>query len=345
MENDIQQARRIIKPAMRQRWDMALDKPKTGPVPLHEEHRAWKRAIALGPVPEYRAKLVRLPHGQTEVSVTPANKKHVIDLRMGFNPLLDCPRQSRLPEEQQRRDEENRKRASKRARFNVRMLVKSMFADHMLTFSYRENIEDRERVARDWKEFVRLFRLRYPEWQYLAVLEKQDRGAYHIHVAVTGKQDIRWLLRCWLLAIGQPTEDVSEWLYSGVKLGERSLGAVNVEPPKKRWGGEHRQWKRDKLSGYLSKYIGKEFDGSSKGKKKYWHSEEIAKPKIERFWLKAKTYYEAVKEAHDLVYYQGVDSISMWGDQCAGVVWITGETRRENIGLRSSERPDWDFLD
>jgi len=97
--------------------------------------------------------------------------------------------------------------------------------------------DDRDRAAADWKEFVRLFRVRYPEWKYLAVLEKQERGALHLHVAVQGKQDIRWLLRCWLLAIGQAPEEVSAWLVGGVKLGEKSLGAVNVEPPKKRWCG------------------------------------------------------------------------------------------------------------
>jgi hypothetical protein len=152
------------------------------------------------------------------------------------------------------------------------------------------------------------------------VLEKQERGSLHIHLAVQGKQDIRWLLRCWLIPIGQPLDDVNGWFTDGIKLGERSLGAVNVEPPKKRWGGAHKQWKRDKLSGYLTKYIGKEFEEADKHAKKYWHSRNVQKSEIERFWLKAKTYAEAVIEAHDLVYYTGATSLSMWGDQAAGVV-------------------------
>lgn len=343
MKSDIPNYVGTVKPPKRQRWDIALDRPKTGPVPLVEEHAAWRKAVSEA-VPEFRAKLVKLPHGQTEVSVTSGHRDNVIRARMGFNPLLDCGTKLRTVEEQARRDTENRARSAKRARQNVRHLVKSIFADHMLTFSYRENVTDRAKVAADWKEFVRLFRHRHLDWQYLAVLEKQERGSFHMHVAVAGKQDIRWLLRCWLIAIGQPLEEVAEWLYSGVKLGEKSLGAVNVEPPKKRWGGEHKQWKRDKLSGYLTKYIGKEFEESDKSAKKYWRSHGVQKPDITRFWLKAKTYEEAVREAHDLVYYQGVDSISMWGDQSAGVVWITGETRRENIGLRTSAAPDWDLL-
>lgn len=329
---------------LRQRWDTVKDEPIYGKPEPYQEYKAWNAAVAKA-IPEFRAKLVRLPHGQTEVSVTPANKVSVVNARMGFNPLLDCPRKRRTDEEQAERDVENRQRAAKRAKQNVRHLVKSVFADHMLTFSWRENMIDRARAAVEWKEFVRLFRVRYPDWQYLAVLEKQERGALHIHVAVHGKQDIRWLLRCWLLAIGQAPSDVSAWLVDGVKLAERSLGAVNVEPPKKRWGGASKQWKRDKLAGYLTKYIGKEFEEAEKHAKKYWHSRGVQRPQIERFWLKATTYAEAVIEAHDLIYYSGATSLSMWGDQSAGVVWITGETERSLIGKVSQVEPDFDWLD
>lgn len=317
--------------SLRRRWDVVNDCPSVKvPSPADEARRRLQAEAQ--EIPEYWCKVVTLPHGQTEVSVTPANRQTIINLRMGFNPLLDSPRKRRTVEEQEERDTENRQRSSKRARQSVRYLVKSIFADHLLTFSYRENVEDRARVAADWKEFVRLFRHRYPEWQYLAVLEKQDRGAFHIHVAVVGKQDIRWLLRCWLLAIGQPLQDVNEWLVGGSKLGERSLGAVNVEPPKKRWGGTQKNWQRNKLAGYLTKYIGKEFEEGDKNAKKYWHSRNVVKPKIEKHWLRAKTFAEAVAEAHDLVYYTGATDIGMWGDHAAGVVWITGETRRDLIG-------------
>lgn len=331
--------------SIRQRWDTVNDRPSTKPVDLVNEEKRWRSAVSQ-PIPEYRAKLVKLPHGQTEISVTPANPSRVIDARMGFNPLLDLPRKVRTAQEQEERDIENRARATKKAKQSVRYLVKSSASDHMLTFVYRENVEDFDRVSADWKRFCRIFRARYPSWSYVAVLERQERGAYHLHVAVQGRQDIKWLLRCWLLAIGQPPEDVSAWIVGGVKLGEKSLGAVNVEAPNRRWGGgTQKQWKRDKLSGYLTKYIGKEFTSSAKGKKKYWHSRNIVKPDISRFWLRAKTYEEAIIEAHDLVFYQGVTSMSMWNDHKAGVVWITGETAREKIGQCSSSIPDFDFFE
>lgn len=106
------------------------------------------------------------------------------------------------------------------------------------------------------------------------------------------------------------------------------MGAVNVEPPKKRWGGSHKVWNRDKLSGYLTKYTGKEFEEADKNANKYWASRNIEKPVITRFWLKAQTYEQAVIEAHDLIYYTGACHLSMWCDQSAGVVWIPDAPQR-----------------
>ncbi len=329
---------------LRQRWDTVNDCPSTAPINRTLEEKRRRQAEAV-PIPEFWAKVVRLPHGQTEVSVTPANKTAIINLRMGFNPLLDCPRKQRTPEEQAERDKENRARATKKARQNVRYLVKSIAADHMLTFSYRENVTDRAKVAADWKRFVRLFRKRHPDWRYVTVREIQERGSFHLHVAVSGKQDIRWLLRCWLIAIGQPLEDVNTWLVGGAKLAERSLGAVNVQAPNRRWGGTQRQWKRDKLAGYLTKYIGKEFEESEKYSKKYWHSDNCEHPIVERFWLRAKGFAQAVAEAHDIVYFTGATSMSMWGDHAAGVIWITGETARDRLGQCSSGNIDVNFAD
>lgn len=332
-----------MAPSLRQRWDTVNDRPSTKRRSLVDEHRAFQQAISYE-IPEYRAKVVHLPHGQTEVSITPANKTNVINARMGFNPLLDCPRKRRTVEEQEERDKENRQRSAKRAKQRVRYLIKSITADYMLTFSYRENMTDHKRLESDWKEFVRLYRTRYPDWRYIAVPEEQERGSLHLHVAVQGKQDIRWLLRCWLLAIGQPADDVRSWLIDHVKLGAKSLGAVNVEPPKKRWGGGGTKWKAEKLSGYLTKYLGKDFEVAEKFAKKYWHSRNIEQPVVERFWLRAKTYLEAIREAHDLVFYTGATSLSMWGDPSAQVIWITGETAREKLGQVIQGVPDleWD---
>lgn len=119
---------------LRQKWDTVNDCPDFRPPSRADEHAAWNRAVAK-PIPQFRAKLVRLPHGQTEISVTPANQISVINARMGFNPLLDCARKQRTPEDQEQRDKENRQRAAKRARQRVRWLNKCIAANHLITFS------------------------------------------------------------------------------------------------------------------------------------------------------------------------------------------------------------------
>jgi hypothetical protein len=41
--------------------------------------------------------------------------------------------------------------------------------------------------------------------------------------------------------------------------------------PKNNVDGNSKQCKRDKLSGYLTKHIGKEFEEAKNNAKKYWH--------------------------------------------------------------------------
>lgn len=328
---------------LRQNWDSVKDCAR--PQSDFEEYQLWNAANAK-PIPEYRAKLVEIVHGQYELSVTTVNPINVINARMGFNPLLDCGRRIDFADdEREQRDEENKKRAAKRAKQTTRHLVKASLADHMLTFSYRKNETDKKTVVKHWHEFVRLFRVRFPDWSYVAVVEKQDRGAFHIHVAVKGRQEIKWLRRCWLKAIGQPNEEVGDWYNHGVKLGEKSLGAVDVRAPGARWGGKGK-WRRDKLSAYLTKYIGKDYEESEKGAKKYWASRNIEKPVIKRFWLKAKTYLEAIREAHGHINDRRVDNMNIWACQRSGVVWITGEVAPENLSWEHCKQGDpyIDFL-
>ena len=144
----------------------------------------------------------------------------------------------------------NRARAVRRSKQNIRWLCKVMEADRLFTLTYRENQTDRGQTRADFTRFLRLVRSGWrgqrgiPDWQYVAVLEKQERGAFHIHCAVKGFQKIKFLRAAWYKALGCP-EDVS---------GENTPGAVNVtDPDKARWGHTGREWKVNKLSGYLRK--------------------------------------------------------------------------------------------
>lgn len=219
--------------------------------------------------------------------------------------------------------EDSLKRSVRRSRQRVRWLVKCIGADHMLTFTYRENMQDCARLKSDLRECVRLIRTRYPAFQYVAVREIQDRGALHLHMAVKGKQPIKWILHCWLKSIGQDHKELTEWFVGGVPLLDKSLGAVNVRAPKKYWGGRGSEWKPDRLSGYLTKYIHKDFETSARGAKRYWHTKDIEPIKCVKFWLGANSFVDALREARDVVSRQGVVEMKMWGDDDIGNIWIS----------------------
>jgi len=294
----------------------------------------------------FRAKIIVLPQGQYEMSVNRPEPEDVEAMGRIVRPC-DMPVKSRTEEEQAERDEENKKRACRLARQKIRWLVKCIGGDHLLTPSYRPVVQDIEKVKRDFQEFIRLVRVRYPEFVYVAVFEKQRSDqpdwSYHLHLAVRGKQDIRWLLRCWLRAIGQPIEEVENWFVRGIKLGDKSLGAVNVTGPDKKYGTRSTQWKADRLSSYLTKYISKEFETAAKNAKKYWAPKGLEKPEIIKLWLGATNYPDAVREAHEMLLYRGVTHFNrLFGSESIGIIWITASTERKHIGQCSQGVPDLD---
>ena len=70
-----------------------------------------------------------------------------------------------------------------------------------------------------------------------------------------------------------------------IKLHEKSFGAVNVLAPHRSTYGKSVEWKADRLSGYMTKYLSKEFDTVAKHARKYWRSDGIEKPTVLKMWL------------------------------------------------------------
>lgn len=143
---------------------------------------------------------------------------------------------------------ENRERAARRARAECSARLKAIRADRMITLTYRENMTDRARLARDWKEFVRRIR-RVMGFTYVATHERQKRGAWHMHVAVAGRQNYRLVRSVWLSVVG--------------------AGNVDVRNP---W----REKKlRHKLAAYMGKYIAKNAEQGELGERRVWCSKGI----------------------------------------------------------------------
>ena len=95
-----------------------------------------------------------------------------------YNPmnsgLLPLTNREKPPKSDEQKAAESLAVACRRATQRVRWAVKAIRGDHLLTVNYRENMTDSLRCAKDWKEFVRRVRLKYPDWAYVVVREKCD---------------------------------------------------------------------------------------------------------------------------------------------------------------------------
>jgi hypothetical protein len=210
---------------------------------------------------------------------------------------------------------ENHNRAVRRAKQSIRFLCLQAGMDRLLTLTYRENMEDREIVREHFTKFVRLIRKAIGEWVYVAVIERQERGAYHIHIAVKGWQQISVIRRCWYKAIGG----------QGDETGKETPGQVDVTRPRTGRPGSL-QWQTDKLVKYLVKYLSKTFDETTAEKRRYWAAASLEKPEASRIWLGAENIADAISETVSFMQtFCGLrPDFDMWLSRSGDTFWIGG---------------------
>lgn len=200
-----------------------------------------------------------LGHGHVEALCQPSYAWHEVD-RLSPSALTDAAMAEgniwvdgawkvRPPESE--RDKlyrltQNRERSARRARTKVRRLCKSRGLTTMLTLTYRENMQDRERMARDFDVFIKRLRRVVPGVQYVCVFERQKRGAWHAHIAVPRVMS-HYLHKGTLMR----SYDLLRSLWRAVVGADN--GNVDVSRNKRIMRSSA------KLAAYMSKYIGKTF--------------------------------------------------------------------------------------
>lgn len=130
--------------------------------------------------------------------------------------------------------EENEERAVRRAKAKVRQLCLSGRLDHLLTLTYRDNVTDYAQASKDLARFERKVKRKYPSFKFVAISERQRRGAWHWHLAVRGWQDVGFLRATWRSIVGE--------------------GNVDIQPPRRSCNNP-----RLALVHYLVKYLAKGF--------------------------------------------------------------------------------------
>jgi hypothetical protein len=166
--------------------------------------------------------------------------------------------------------ERNLARAARRAKTQVRRRCKMIGATQMLTLTYRENMTDVDRLARDFKLFIQRMR-QYGEFEYVAGIEKQKRGALHMHLAICALP--LWMKRSDGIKV--KSADLVRSVWRGV-VGLNN-GTINLTKPRR--NAVHR------IASYIAKYIAKTLEEAVFNKKSYWSSKGIPKPKVDKLWF------------------------------------------------------------
>ncbi|BEV15556.1 bacteriophage-like protein [Herbaspirillum sp. DW155] len=243
----------------------------------------------------YVARKVTYPDGQMEVTV--CREKHF----KGPAPIIG--------KRTKRGESENRERneavAARNAKKNVRERCKSIGADRMITLTYRDNMVDREKALKDWDKFRRRVG-KCVDFHYVAVIEEQQRGALHFHVAVRGRQCYQLLRSIWSSIVGLDEHG-------------RSMSNIDVRNPSKFGFGKDGI---HKLASYIAKYCGKQMECRDFDQKRYFASRGIPKPDVQRWTLASTDSLGAVQTAFVIAGSGLLNGAQFWYNKALDVIWI-----------------------
>lgn len=192
--------------------------------------------------------------------------------------------------------EASAERAARRAKQKVRQLCKALGCNALGTLTYRGNQRCRDLALKHWKEFVRRVRKVLPAFDYVAVTERQKRGAVHIHLAMR-KLPARLFLRsdngngAWV-----KSWDVMRAIWRRV-VG--SWGGTFNESSKL---GRGHMARCMRIANYLGKYVAKEFADDAQLNAKRYFASELVQPVVTRRWQETAVMADLIAEV-----FSGID--------------------------------------
>lgn len=184
---------------------------------------------------------------------------------------------------------ESVEKSAARARRKVRHLVKNMGATHLATFTRREGVGGEfwtpEQWGAAWDRLRRGVERVLGKFPYVGILERHQKGNFHLHVAWVGRINLNVIRPLW-------------WSI----CGGRGQGNVDAQYIKVREGLE----RSDRVARYISKYVSKMFEEAGRfNKKRYWASRQTM-DEVRRYVLRAGTMQGALDEVKRML---GLD----WG--------------------------------
>ncbi|MCE4555006.1 rolling circle replication-associated protein [Roseateles cellulosilyticus] len=217
--------------------------------------------------PRYRLKVRTFPTGHAEAVVTTEYPDPLKTLDRAIRRDL-----RHLDFKWEGGRDENVERAVRRASQDVRLKCKAMGVNSLWTLTFRENVTDRQAVLRCFDQFRRRVVKVLGDWRYIAVLERQERGAWHVHLATHAlpsrivQGDVR--VKSW---------DVMRaiWRSAAGEFG----GNFDEAKKQKRWSKGARPIQgAGAIARYIAGYVAKDMHESELGQKRYSSSRNIEVP-------------------------------------------------------------------
>lgn len=276
---------------------------------------------ALSEAKRYRFKVVGWANGHREVTVAERNPNLDRTLERAIErdvavltPRGDGDRESSI------------ERAARRAKQKVRYLAKSMGVNALWTLTYRDNVQDRELVLKHLDAFRRRVVALFGEWAYIAVIERQKRGAFHIHLATHA-------LPSRIVKPGyRPVKswDVMRAIWRHV-AGEH--GGNFDEAKRQRWGVRKDRPKpimgAGAIASYIAGYVAKDMLESELNRKRYSASKGTAPPAICVEERDASTMHQLIEMAYEFI---GERITRSWFDRARGVFFLESDDSRRSAG-------------
>ena len=276
-----------------------------------------ERVIAASTAPRLRMKAREWDNGHREVTIWREQPELQAVLDRAIE--RDCRKVAPRGEGDRERSIEASVRRSTQ---KVRLLCKSMCVNSLWTLTYRENVQDRELVLKHIDTFRRRV-AKVPgleDWRYIAVIEKQARGAFHVHIATHA-------LPYRLLQSGVKVKswDVMRAIWRRVT---GSLGGNFDEAKRKcRWSDQKKPIRgAGNIARYIAGYVAKDMRESELNRKRYSRSEGIEVPEAYRALFPADTpWTELIELAHAAL---GVNVTGTWFDAERGIFFAESDDSR-----------------
>jgi hypothetical protein len=224
--------------------------------------------------------------------------------------------------------ERNIEYAVRRAKKDVRHKCKAMMVNALWTLTYKNNLQDRDLVLKHFDAFRRRVAALFGEWRYIATLEKQERGAYHVHLATHALP-----LRIVQGGVKVKSWDVMRAIWRSC-AGEHG-GNFDEAKRTSRWSRHRKPIKgAAAIASYIAGYVAKDMHDSELNKKRYSASKGIDIPQAYKALFHSET---TMRELIELAYAAvGHNITRAWFDATRGIFFLESDDSGAMDGLPGS---------